>query len=166
MTWNSEWPTEVKIIPKNPWDTLDRDQLLVLWAEKQQALAKAKSDEMDLRKYIVGRAFPEAKEGINTLELGNGYQLKAGVKLNYKLMDNDIVEKTLDKIEKIGNEGKFIADRLVSWTPNFLLTEYRNLTTSAEAGSTIAQEILACVGEMLIVEDAAPTLAIKEPKKK
>ncbi len=160
-----KWPDKLNFDSSNPLDAKSQDELLVLWQQKKDALAKAKDDEMDLRKYIVSRAFPEKHEGTNTVELGNGYQLKAGVKFNYQLADNETVEKTLDKVAKIGNQGAFIADRLVSWKPSFLLTEYRNLVDAAPS-SAEAQEILAVVGEMLVVTDAAPMLEIKEPKVK
>ena len=170
MNWSNSWahPTPQAAITAGSIFALDRlsqDELLVLWQQKKDALAKAKDDEMDLRKYIVSRAFPEKHEGTNTVALGNGYELKAGVKFNYQLADNETVEKTLDKVAKIGNQGAFIADRLVSWKPSFLLTEYRALVDAAPS-SAEAQEILAVVGEMLIITDAAPTLEIKEPKVK
>jgi hypothetical protein len=161
--WSSTvWPT---IDTSNHWDKLSQDELLTMHLKLKQQVEKAKADEMELRKYIVNRAFPEKHEGTNTLELGNGYELKAGIKFNYQLADNDIVERTLDAIAKVGNTGPFIADRLVSWKPSFLLTEYRNLTDAAPH-SAEAQEILALVGNMLTITDAAPTLEIKEPKAK
>ena len=170
MNWSNEWtgsswPTAQHIDTSNPLDKLSQDELLVLWQSKKDALAKAKDDEMDLRKYIVGRAFPDKQEGMNTIELGNGYELKATVKFNYNLADNNIVEKTLDKIAKIGNQGAFIAERLVSWTPSFKLTEYRDLVAAGPV-SAEAQEILSAIGEMLVITDAAPTLVLKEPKVK
>ncbi len=100
---------------------MNEDALLMLWADKKKAIELAKEAEMDLRKYIVGRAFPQKQEGMNTKELGNGYALKANVKYNYNLADNETVEKCLDHISALGNEGPFIADRLVSWKPSFLL---------------------------------------------
>jgi hypothetical protein len=115
---------------------------------------------------VVSRAFPNANEGTNTVELGNGYELKAGIKYNYKLDENPKVEAGLDAIEKIGNQGKFIADRLVSWTPNFQLTEYRKLQEEAKEGSKDAQEILKIASSFLTITDAAPTLEIKAPKAK
>lgn len=180
MAWNNEWPVQSTFVPKpedaafaataeikfaNPLDSLNQDQLLLLWQEKKDDVAKAKAAEMELRKYIVSRAFPDAKEGTNTAELGNGYELKAVVKFNYKLADNDTVENGLDAIAAIGNEGTFIADRLVGWTPAFHLTEYRKLQEEAEKGSGEARAILQEITKFLTIEDAAPTLAIKEPKK-
>lgn len=180
MNWSNSWSTEpnpwpnqqglneaAKVYGQTPksFDEMSQDELLVRHLALKEALTKIKDEEMTLRKYIVNRAFPEKHEGTNTVELGNGYQLKAAVKFNYTLADNDTVEKTLDKIAKIGNQGNFIADRLVSWTPNFLITEYRNLVEAAPA-SAEAQEILSIVGEMLTINEAAPELNIKEPKGK
>lgn len=156
----AEWPS------LNPWDSMNEDALLLLWSDKKAAIEKAKAEEMDLRKYIVKREFPKPNEGTNTKELGQGYQLKAGIKYNYKLADNDTVEDCLSKISALGNQGAFIADRLVSWTPNFLLTEYRQLQEEAEKGSGFAKQALDEVNKMLTITEAAPTLEIKEPKAK
>lgn len=170
----SEWPNPTMItnhwptnpVPSSPWDAMNEDQLLLLWQSRKDAIEKAKADEMELRKYIVKREFPKPKEGMNTKELGNGYQLKAGVKLNYNLADNDTVEACLERIASIGNTGSFIADRLISWKPSFLLTEYRQLQIDAEKGEKPAQEILKIIPEMLTITEAAPSLEIKEPKGK
>jgi len=121
---------------------------------------------MDLRKYIVKREFPKPQEGTNTKELGQGYQLKSVIKYNYNLSSNDIVEKCLDHISALGNEGPFIADRLVSWKPSFLITEYRDLCERKDKGDASAIKILNIVNEMLTISEAAPTLEIKSPKGK
>src|ERR1019366_1298508 len=183
MNWSKSWEalanhpianiekTQIAAIPQqpintsNPLDALSQDDLIVKHIALKRAVEDAKEAEMELRKYIVNRAFPEKHEGVNTLDLGSGYQLKAKVAFNYNLADNDTVEKTLDAIAKVGNQGAFIADRLVSWKPSFLLTEYRALTDAAPH-SAEAQEILALVGVMLTITDAAPTLDVKEPKAK
>lgn len=160
----NQWPSNPT--PSNPWDAMNEDQLLLLWEQKKKAIEVAKEEEMDLRKYIVKREFPKANEGMNTKELGGGYQLKAGVKYNYNLADNDKVEDCLNRISQIGNAGAAIADRLVSWKPNFLLTEYRQLVEDKEKGSKFADECLKVINEMLTITEAAPTLEIKEPKVK
>lgn len=159
---NTTWPANPT--PSNPWDALGEDALLLLWDDMKKAIEAAKAQEIELRKYIVKREFPKAKEGMNNKELGNGYVLKAGVKLNYNLADNDTVEACLERIASIGNTGSFIADRLVSWKPNFLLTEYRGLQEAAEKGEKAAQDILKIIPEMLTITEAAPSLEIKEPK--
>lgn len=157
------WPLSTHSL--NPWDSMNEDALLLLWQQKKDAIEKAKADEMDLRKYIVGREFPKAQEGMNNKDLGNGYTLKAAIKYNYNLADNDTVEDCLNKIAKIGNEGTFIAERLVSWKPSFLLTEYRALQEAKEKGEKFASDVLDIVNIMLTITEGAPTLEIKEPKK-
>lgn len=163
------WPTNAANsnvqASSNPLDAKSEDDLLMLWADKKKAIETAKEEEMDLRKYIVGRAFPAKSEGMNTKELGNGYQLKAAIKYNYNLAENAKVEECLDHIASLGNEGPFIADRLVSWKPAFLLTEYRALCERKDAGDERAIKILGIVNDMLTITEAAPTLEIKEPKK-
>lgn len=158
------WPSNPT--PSNPWDAMNEDALLVLWDQKKKAIEVAKEEEMELRKYIVKREFPKPDEGMNTKELGNGYKLKAGVKYNYNLADNDTVESCLEKLSAMGASGSAIADRLVSWKPNFLLTEYRQLVEDKEKGSQFASTALSIIGEMLTITEAAPSLEIKEPKSK
>ncbi len=160
MNWSANWAQ-----PTDRRDAMSQDELLVMHESLKNRLTALKDEELELRKYIVNRAFPEKVEGVNNLPLGNGYTLKAKIAYNYNLADNDTVERTLDKIAKVGNQGQFIVDRLISWTPHFLLTEYRALTEAAPH-SQDAQEILSLIGEMLTVTEAAPTLDIKAPKVK
>lgn len=153
--------------PADPRDSMSQDELLMLHLDLKNTIEKLKADEMDLRKYIINRAFPNKQEGMNTLELGEGYKLKAGVKYNYKLdSDNKNVNAMLNELAATGNDGSFIAERLVSWTPNFLLTEYRVIQEEAETGNPLAKERLRIIAKALTITDAAPTLEIKEPKGK
>ena len=140
----------------NEYDKLSRDELLLRWAELKTELEKAKTLEMELRKYIVKREFPNAKEGTNNLELGNGYKLKAEIKYNYKI-DNENIDSVLEDIAKIGNEGHIIAERLIKWAPSLSLTEYRNI---------LNQDIKKKIDSVLTITDGAPTLTIVEPKAK
>lgn len=164
--WN-DWVHEQDVPASlNPWDKLTNDELLVLWQIKKDNIEQAKTEEMDLRKYIVGREFPKPTEGMNNKDLGNGYVLKAAIKYNYNLADNDTVEATLEKLSKLGNAGSAISDRLVSWTPTFKLQEYRILQEEKEKGSKFAIDALNLINDMLTIKEAAPTLEIKAPKSK
>lgn len=167
MSWdNFTPPSPDQMQSLNPWDKLSNDEVLLLWQQKKDAVEKAKADEMELRKYVVSREFPKPAEGTNTKELGEGYKLKTVIKYNYKCEDNDKVEDGLNKLAALGNEGSFIADRLVSWTPNFKLTEYRVLQEDAEKGSEFAKKALNIITGFMTITEAAPTLDIVEPKKK
>lgn len=166
--WNdppaTPWPSE-PAKPFNPWDNMTRDELLMKHQKLKADLEKAKEAEMEFRKYLVKRVFPDAIEGTNTLELGNGYSAKAVVKYNYNLdPDLDKVDAALNRIAKMGNEGAFIAERLVKWSASFLLTEYRKLQEpdATEIQKAIKKEI----DGVLTITDAAPTFEIKEPKAK
>lgn len=168
----SEWPIHGDTPPDqsiqslNPWDRMNEDALLILWSDKKAAIEKAKAEEMDLRKYIVSREFPKKQEGTIRKNLGNGYQLKAVIKYNYTLADNDVVEQCLNHIASLGNEGPFIADRLVSWKASFLKTEYNDLLDRKDKGDERAIKILNIVDKMLTIKEAAPELDIIEPKVK
>lgn len=164
--WSNQTTWPANPVPSNPLDVKSEDELLMLWQEKKAAIETAKAEEMELRKYIVTRAFPQKQEGMNNKELGNGYQLKAGIKYNYNLADNDKVEECLNHISALGNEGPFIADRLVGWTPSFHLTEYRLLCEAKAKGEQRAIDILKIIDQMLTISEAAPSLEITIAKNK
>ncbi len=164
-----EWLTEeieaILIRSKLP---LDRDGMLMLWKISKDTLDQYKDQEMEYCKICAAMLVPAKTEGTINVELGNDYKAKVVHKYNYKLAgDNDIVWAILDKISAIGNEGKFIADRLVSWHPSFLKNEYINLQEEADEGSENAKAMLKIINDQLItIEDAAPSLTIVEPKAK
>lgn len=164
-----EWLThDIEMMLKQGNYPLNQDGMLMLWKEWEHHLKEAKDLEMQYRKICAAFLVPEKTEGTTNVELGNGYKAKVVTKYNYKLAsDNDKIWSCLDKISKVGNQGAFIAECLVSWTPNFLKTEYTTLQEEADKGSEDAKTILKIVNdEMLTITEAAPTLDIVEPKAK
>ena len=164
-----EWLTEEIRKASDDWAfPLNRDGLLMLHKRAKDNLDFWKEEEMMLRKIAAEVLVPEKTEGTTNVELGNGFKAKVVNKYNYKLnSDNDKIWSCLDKISKVGNQGAFIAERLVLWHPNFLKTEYTTLQEAAESGSEEAKAILKIVNdEMLTITEAAPTLDIVEPKVK
>lgn len=147
---------------------LDKDGLLMMHKEAQEKLAYWKAEEMDLRKIVASVLVPAKTEGTVNVPLGGDWNAKVVHKYNYNLNpDNKLVWAALDKIAKLGNEGPFIAERLVSWTPNFLKTEYTTVKEEAEGGNQNAKAILAVIeGEMLTITEAAPTVEVAEKKGK
>ena len=182
MNWNTNWdfpkptptptveqpkpPEAINPAPSNPWDAWTQDQVLLHWKALKEQLSQIKSNEMEFRKYVVSRAFPQADEGTNTLDLGSGYSLKAVIKYSYNLMDNKAVWEGLDRIAALGNRGPFIAERIVKWTPDFVKSEYNTVLEEAENGSGEASAIITEINKFLIIVDSAPTLNIMEPKVK
>ncbi len=138
------------------YEQMTNDELLMHWKKIKNQAEALKIAEADLRKYIVKRMFPNAKEGTNNHELGNGYKLKAEIKYNYKI-DNEKIDSVLAKIATIGNEGQIVAERLIRWAPSLSLTEYRNI---------LNQDIKKKIDSVLTITDAMPTLSIVEPKAK
>lgn len=142
---------------KEFWDKRSQNECLMEWDRLKKLVSETKDIELEFRKYIVSRAFPQREEGTNTVELGNGYELKVQVKYNYKLdPDNAKIDAALDRMAKLGNEGSFVADRLVNWSASLSLTEYR----------TLEPQYKKIIDEVLTITEAAPTLVIKEPKAK
>lgn len=151
----------------------DNDGMLMLWQQSKAAIQDAKDDEMMLRKLCVHVMVPDAEEGMNNVDLGEGYTLKAGIKYNYRLKAPvgytgdtvDAVDDVIDNFSKISNEGAFIAERLFTWKVDMSLTEYRKLLAEAET-SEVKKQLLDELRKVLEISDAAPTLEIKEPKGK
>ena len=132
-------------------DEMTTNDLLMNWQKATTDLLLAKEYEMNIRKYIMGRLFPNAKEGTNNFDLGNGYKLTAVVKFNYKFESNDKVQEMIMEFERIGSD---VSARLVKWKPEPSITEYRKLTGQYKAIADAA----------IIITDATPSLEIKAPK--
>lgn len=159
---NVPWPAEDRK-PAGEFDHMTRDQILLEWDRRKKALDAAKEGELAIRKAIAAREFPNPKKGTNNLELGNGYTLKLVHKVNYNLApDNAKVEEVQEAIEKVGNEGKFLADRLITWKPTLSVSEYGKL----DLEDPTHRKIKELVDSVVTMTDATPSLEIKEPKSK
>lgn len=150
--------TQVAAITQPVWQKPEsKEQKLQRWLDAQAALAQAKEVENAARKEVVA-AYPfdhDKKEGTQTIELANGYKLKVVLKQNYNL-DKDATDEALDTLEKIGEDGKFIAERLVKWKPDLSLTEYRLLKPEHKA----------VIDKVLTITEGTPALELVEPKAK
>lgn len=139
-----------------------RDALLIQWNKAKAVLEEAKEREMDYRKAAVDFISDcDKKSGTENIELGNGYKAKVVKKLNFGFvknsegkLDKNAIEKALTKIEKDGPAGELIAERLVKWTPDLSLSEYKLLS---EKHKNI-------IDGVIVTTEGAPTLEIVEPK--
>lgn len=142
----------------------ERDRLLLDWQAKQATLATAKEEEMKARKAAVMFMHDPAKSGTTeNVELGGGYKATMKVPVNYGFIKRDDgktdkarIEKALSKIEKDGEAGELIAERLVKWTPELSLTEYKQLSDKFKK----------IIDDVIVTTEGTPTLEIKEPKAK
>lgn len=133
--------------------------LITSWENAKAASANAVELERNLRSQVMAICFPNAKVGTNNLELGRGYTLKAVKKLNYKL-DNDTVDAAIEKVEALGNEGAFLAERLVKFKPELSVSEYNKL----DAANPTHVKIKALIDDVLTISDGSPTMEVVKPK--
>jgi hypothetical protein len=144
-----------------PFDEAARDLLLKRWEQAKLTLEAAKNSEMEIRKAVGAYVFPTPKEGVNNHELGGGYVLKMGHKLNYKLSgDNDAIEAVEDKCVALGNEGQFLAERIIVWKADFSKSEYNKLDEALPTHKAVKD----LIDGILEITTGSPSLEIKEPK--
>lgn len=142
----------------------ERDRLLIDWQNKGAALAAAKEQEMTARKLAVMFMHDPSKTGTTeNVELGNGYKAKMKVPVRYGFIQNSEgrtdkkrIEKALGWIESDGEAGELVADRLIKWTPELSLTEYKQLPDRFKK----------IIDEVIVTSEGTPTLEIVEPKAK
>ena len=139
--------------------TITKEQKLQQWLDAKKALDEAKAAEAVLRVAVIA-LYPfdeDVREGTQYIDLANGYKLKVVKKQNYKLANKENeTDKALDKLEALGERGKLIAERLVKWSPELSISEYRLLGPD-ERG---------IIDEVLTVSPGLPTVELVEPKSK
>lgn len=144
---------ETTALMQRHWN--DVNQLIVSWRNAQAALDEAKRLEIAYRKAVFEVQFPGHTEGTKRVELGGGYWLKAVGKLHYNLINNNgQTAAALSRIATAGPTGNLIATRLVKWSPELSIKEYRIL----------APEFKTIIDEALEVKPGAPALEIEAPE--
>jgi hypothetical protein len=144
-----------------------RDQKIMNWQRAKASLDGAKELEMQLRKEVVAENFPDAKVGVNNLDITGGWKLKGTVKQNYSLDKSDDCARTdavCEAIADIGNEGPFIIERLVKWKPEISVGEYKKLQERAKGGDQFAVNVLEKINTVLTITDGSPELEVIPPK--
>lgn len=141
------------------------DAVLMAWREAKDLLDKCKNSEMIFRRAVFELKFPTPTEGTQRTPLGNGWNIKAVFGYNYKLANKqDETEKALEAMAKIGPKAEFVADRLVKWSPEMSVSEYREVVAAAAAGDADMIALKALLDSVLTITPAAPSLEIEEPK--
>lgn len=142
--------------PQPPAMTVEeRDALLSKWHQAVKVLEAAKATELELRNAAVKALFDGTKSGTQSIDLGNGYKVKAVVKFNYSL-DKEKIDGALAKMEAMGDEGKLLASRLVKWSPSLSTTEYKELPA----------KYVGIIDDVLTISPGTPSLELVEPKAK
>lgn len=139
-------------IPENEVTQQD----LFLWYEMQEQLKKLKAAEMLLRQKIYKGKFPSAyagekgTEGTNSLDLGDGYVLKAK-----RTIDRKVDPGSLVAIRSKFEELNIVEGALFKYTPELILKTYRGLT----------EQQMHLIDQALIIKDGSPSLEIVLPAK-
>jgi hypothetical protein len=172
MTNEGGWSQtpQQELVKGSPEWLAERDRILAAWEKAKVDLEKAKADEMDRRKEFVKFAFDNEKlSGTERIPLSNGYEAKAVKKLNFKFVSDvegvealDALDAALTEIENVGPEGKFVAERLVRWSADLSLTEYKLL----EKGGEFGVKVKSIIDRVIETTEGAPTLEIIPPKDK
>lgn len=141
---------------------LDRYAILKAWSDANEELQAVKHREFQLRMMAFQRNIPDPKEGTNTLEIGAGYVLKADHKYNYnlaKILKNDrfevvaVLDDRLDEYQR-ETEDKAAAERLVKWSPEISVTEYKRMKDT---------NAFRHIAPFLTIKPGMPTLKIVAP---
>ena len=136
------------------------NDLLIRWDAAKKALKAAQALESSLRSEVLQELYDfggesDLREGTENLELGNGYKLKAVFKVSRKLENkNGETQAAVNTIAGMEN-GLIYAERLVKWTPELSVSEYKKLPDN----------IRAVIDECVTSKAATPSLEIVEPKK-
>lgn len=133
----------------------ERDELIMQWEQAKTELDNWKIKELELRTKLVEENFIN-EDGTQNLELGGGWKLKAVIKTNYSFTSKEALDKQLDKLERLGPEGKFVAERIVTYSPKLSLSEYKKLDNKFKK----------IIDEVVVTKPAAPTLELVAPKVK
>lgn len=135
--------------------TLEQTVLFAHWSAALAALPKAKEaieNEMKLRKEMMATFFPEPVEGVNTLDLEQGWVLRA----NYKI-DRKIDEAMLPTVNAQLREIGVNPDPLVRYKPELDTKAYKALVQI----NPIAAKVF---DDAMTSKPASPILELKAPK--
>lgn len=130
-------------------DSMSRDQKLQSWAANKALLDELKKVEMEQRKSMDALFFPDACNGTNKVELGNGYELHSthGVITSLDSSAYKLLEPEIDQS---------IKDMCISWEPKL----------DGRAYKKIPEEKRELLDEAITTKPKAVTLKIVPPKEK
>jgi hypothetical protein len=133
------------------------------WIAAATSLRSVKELEFALRQELVMQAGFDLKkvEGTQTIEIGNGWRLKAGKEQNYSLTNKGGETERLLAAIATDLQRPDIATGLVEWKPDLKKKMYKDeLLPLAETNPKV-KELLAIA---LTVKPGAPTLELIPPE--
>lgn len=137
----------------------ERAERLRRWYEIQPQLEAIKAEEHALREAIVLDMFdPKKLEGVQTIDLGNGWRLKADKKMNITATNESgqivAVGAALQPLDEA------LANSLVRWKPEVSTKVYREVLALAETHQDLKPLLFAAIS----VKPGMPELTMVPPK--
>lgn len=168
---------ETGAAPELQLTVAEKNALIKNWLDHKNAATVAVDAEKALREKVTGVLFPNPKkgtqrynspEGFGSIKLVHGWNFTLGDKdaldsEGLPLAIRDQVEAMLTAIEELGERGRLIADRVVKWKPELVVSEYELLAAS-EDGTDVDAKVI--IDELLTVKPASPQLSFEPPKVK
>lgn len=141
-------PTVAPIV--NPDEVVTADDL-TKWYDLTKQLEVIKEAEITLRNKIFKGLFKDPKEGVNKVDLSEGWVLKADHKINRR-----VDEALLTTMSAQFREQGINPDVLVKWKPELAITEFRKLTETEHK----------LFDQVLTITPGTPQMEIVLPKRK
>lgn len=126
------------------------EQDIIAWYEADAALTKAKNHEMLLRQRVFKGLFTAPVEGTNSLNLKDGYVLKATYKLN-RSVDLEAVQTLADDLREAGVD----AAQVIRYKPELETKAYKSLNLDQKK----------VFDQCLVIKPGTPSLEIVLPKR-
>lgn len=156
----------------------EKNSLIQTWLSAKHNATTAVETEKGVRENLTAALFPNAKkgtqryvspEGFGSIKLVYGWTYTLGdrdkidASSGLKVPVKDQVDAVLTRIEGLGERGVLLADRLVKWKPELVVSEYELLAGSDNPDDATAK---AWIDEILTVKPASPQVSFEPPKVK
>lgn len=132
-------PERVTLSPEQALESLK------LWYDVSERLSILKKSEMDLRKTLAAHYVPTPREGVNRVDIGDGFDLVLDHKIHRKV-DETLLDTSLKELRK----AKVPVDELFPYKPSLSVSAYRELSA----------EQLLLVDAVLDIDVGAPSMDI------
>lgn len=126
---------------------MTNDQMIHAWSLNQALLKELKTVEMEQRKQIAEKMFPDAKNGTNKHELGAGYVLK------YVCGEETKLDPTVFELLR-PDLPEHVIDKAVKFTPSLIAKGFKDLS----------MEDREKLEDALVTKPKSPTMEIVAPK--
>ena len=133
-------PEQQKMTPEEAFFELQ------LWWQTAEQLTQLRNKEAAMRKRLAGYYFAAPNEGVNKLDLGNGFDLVLEHKFNRSVDEPALNSVKAADIKRLG----LPMDDLFVWKPSLVVREYRDLSA----------EQLKFIDALLDIKEAMPSMHI------